>query len=462
VTQLNDEQSIVWTSDHEFSAFGTEFAVAELGGRRSGRRLGATDRLPIHKSREHVKAFIDLVKAFPSSRILELGIKAGGSTALLAQLGHPSRLVAIDITPTAATGLEAFLDVQELRDTVHPYYGVDQSDQQRLTSIVSHEFGDAAIDLVIDDASHLLAPTRASFSVLFPRLRSEGLFVIEDWSWEHAIADKLVSTLSSDLPSGHLEVHQLLHLFETLGVSPEMLAPLRSGELLSDLLAELIVGKADGDVTIGDITIRPFATEVRRGPNTAGEDELGTVLQAVGPRRILHVGRPDLDVFRQISRSGGRELVVMSGEPPGEHGTDPPVAHVSLAAPSALSSEAARRLCDAPFDAVIDGLSHDGGQARDLASALLPCVRPGGAYLIRGWPRLVAPRSTGEPEGSWRRTPRLFLELVLGVAEWHDAIEELRLGDDWLTVRPGPRASCVELFDVGDLYRDHFRSLSRA
>jgi predicted O-methyltransferase YrrM len=462
VTQLADGQSVVWTSDHEFSAFGTEFEVAELRSPRSDRRPGARPRLAIHKSREHVEAFIDLVMAFPSSRIVEIGIKAGGSTALLAQLGHPSRLVAIDITPTAASGLEAFLDIQGLRETVHPYYGVDQSDQHRLTSIVAHEFGGAAIDLVIDDASHLLRPTRASFSVLFPRLRPEGLFVIEDWSWEHAIADKLVSALSSDVPSQHLEVHELLQLFETLGVSPEMLAPLGSGELLSDLLAELIVGKADGDVAIGDITIRPFATEVRRGPNTAGEDELGRVLQAVGPRRILHVGRPNLDVLRQISRSGGGELVVMSREPPGEHGPGPPVTHVSLAAPPALSSEAVRRLCDAPFDAVIDGLSPDGEQARDLASALLPCVRPGGAYLIRGWPRLVAPRSVAEPEASRRRTPRLFLELILGVAEWHDAIEELRLGDDWLTVRPGPRASRVEVFDVGDLYRDHFRSLSRA
>ena len=32
-----------------------------------------------------------------------------------------------------------------------------------------------------------------------------------------------------------------------------MLAPLRSGEFLSDLVSEIIVRKADGDGTIGDM-----------------------------------------------------------------------------------------------------------------------------------------------------------------------------------------------------------------
>ncbi len=100
-----------------------------------------------------------------------------------AQLVRPSKLVAVDIAPHPVNALEAFLDAHGLRDSVRPYYGVDQADRRRLTAIVEEEFGADPLDFVIDDASHLRRPTRASFDVLFPRLREGGLFVIEDWSW---------------------------------------------------------------------------------------------------------------------------------------------------------------------------------------------------------------------------------------------------------------------------------------
>ena len=50
---------------------------------------------------------------------------------------------------------------------------------------MSAEFDDEQLDLVVDDASHYLDPTRASFDVLFPRLRPGGLYVIEDWTIPH-------------------------------------------------------------------------------------------------------------------------------------------------------------------------------------------------------------------------------------------------------------------------------------
>ena len=65
------------------------------------------------------------------------------------------------------------------------HYGVDQSDTDTLRRLVDEEFGDARLDLVIDDASHEVEPTEASFNVLFPRLRPGGLYIIEDWSWAH-------------------------------------------------------------------------------------------------------------------------------------------------------------------------------------------------------------------------------------------------------------------------------------
>ena len=43
---------------------------------------------------------------------------------------------------------------------------------------------DGRLDLVIDDASHELHATKASFETLFPLLRSGGWYIIEDWIWE--------------------------------------------------------------------------------------------------------------------------------------------------------------------------------------------------------------------------------------------------------------------------------------
>ena len=62
------------------------------------------------------------------------------------------------------------------------YYGIDQADATALRGIVTDEFADEPLDLVIDDASHVLDPTRASFNVLFPLLRPGGVYVVEDWA----------------------------------------------------------------------------------------------------------------------------------------------------------------------------------------------------------------------------------------------------------------------------------------
>jgi hypothetical protein len=115
---------------------------------------------------------------------MEVGIFDGGSTAFMAQLARPRKLVAVDIS-SARSGLTEFVDEQGLAGSVAPHWEIDQSDGARLREIAATEF-DAPIDLVVDDASHLLEPTRATFDALFPLLRPGGEYVIEDWAWAHA------------------------------------------------------------------------------------------------------------------------------------------------------------------------------------------------------------------------------------------------------------------------------------
>lgn len=141
----------------------------------------------ICKEPNAIRDLVELLGGFQGANILELGIWGGGSTALIALLAAPRKLVAIDLADERVSGLDRLIHEQALDAVVRPYYGVDQSDRHRLAAIVDAEFGDQPLDLVIDDASHLPAETRTSFEVLFPRLRPGGLYLIEDWNWQQRV-----------------------------------------------------------------------------------------------------------------------------------------------------------------------------------------------------------------------------------------------------------------------------------
>ena len=144
------------------------------------------DRFCVRKPREVIARYERLLERLAPRRIVEVGVYEGGSTALLAQLARPDKLVAVDIEPSPNAALEQFIAAKRLREAVSVHWGVDQADGERLETIVGAEFGSAPLDLVIDDASHLLEETRRTFETLFPLLRPGGEYVIEDWAWAHS------------------------------------------------------------------------------------------------------------------------------------------------------------------------------------------------------------------------------------------------------------------------------------
>ena len=148
------------------------------------------DELRLIKQRWMIERYVELIDALRPQHIVELGISLGGSVAFLAMLAKPVKHVAVDLRPRSSAQFESWLESHV--DVVRPYYGVDQADITALRQIVANEFPDALLDLVIDDASHRLEPTRASFNVLFPLLRPGGVYVIEDWSAGHRL-DRLVA-----------------------------------------------------------------------------------------------------------------------------------------------------------------------------------------------------------------------------------------------------------------------------
>ncbi len=230
-----------WTSDDEFVVDGITYTCT--GTPRLPR--SSANKFRIVKSRQQIERYEDLVRDAKPNTIVELGIFDGGSTALLAQLARPDKLIAIDLTPDPCGALEDFLDQRNHRGRVATFYGVDQSDAARLSEILDQECPGVALDLVIDDASHLVDPTRASFNYLFPRLAPGGAYVIEDWSGD------LWASAYGMLPSD---------------------SGMNGAKPLSLLIFELILASVYRPLVVEAIEIRKGWALVRRGPKELEPD----------------------------------------------------------------------------------------------------------------------------------------------------------------------------------------------
>jgi SAM-dependent methyltransferase len=171
-----------WTDENVLEVDGVQFVAGN-----ANRFLSTVDRFCLVKQRKLVESYLGLFEQVGAARILELGIFQGGSAALMALLRRPELLIALDLTEERVAALDELIADRGLQDRVHAVYGVDQSDTAALAAVLDAHAGgsDTPFDLIIDDASHLVGPTRASFNFLFPRLRTGGSYIIEDWSWAH-------------------------------------------------------------------------------------------------------------------------------------------------------------------------------------------------------------------------------------------------------------------------------------
>ena len=226
-----------WVDDERLVLAGVEFLVTFDADRYMSER-STPERFVVAKARSMVDLTSDVVEELQARRIVELGIFKGGSTALLASLARPERLTAVELETERVKPLDTFLAQHDLRDAVTCHYGVDQGDRGALERIVHEDHGDEPLDLVVDDASHLLRQTRTSFEVLFPRLRPGGVFLLEDWAWAH-------------FPGS---------LWQEGG------GYFHDRPALTNLLVELmmVVG-SQGDL-IADVTVTPGIALIKRGP----------------------------------------------------------------------------------------------------------------------------------------------------------------------------------------------------
>lgn len=243
----------------------------------------------IQKPPALIEATIALLERHPNANVVELGISQGGSTALLTQIGRPRRLVALELSAEPVETLQAFIDVNGCREIVRPYYGVDQSDRNRIDEILDLEFGEEPIDLVIDDASHVLDDTKASFEAIFPRIRPGGLFIIEDWNWEHLRAEGLHNQLvnpgspvrakfDAQLrermrdPNSQERAAFTSWMKERAGNSDAPSSAHVAARPLTTLVIELLLARAwSGDV-VSELLVQDLWVTITRGPAQIGSD----------------------------------------------------------------------------------------------------------------------------------------------------------------------------------------------
>jgi predicted O-methyltransferase YrrM len=173
-----------WLDEHHLRVGEVEF-VLDINPAAFDSTRSEPHRFPLVKPKAMVELFLERVPHDGVDNVVDLGIFKGGSTVLYNELLSPRRLVSIELNHNRVPGLDEYIRRHSLEDVIHLYYGTKQRDGARLTAIFNEEFGDRQIDLVVDDCSHRYEQSKASFNVLFPRVRPGGLFIIEDWGWAH-------------------------------------------------------------------------------------------------------------------------------------------------------------------------------------------------------------------------------------------------------------------------------------
>jgi hypothetical protein len=163
------------------------------------------------KPRSMVEDYMDVFAKHPNFKLdnaMELGMWDGGSAAFWSLLTD-ANFTAVDLSPRGDSGY--FKKLSSQRPSLRSFWGTDAADEGALNRIIADRRL-APLDLVIDDASHFYKPTRRSFEILFPKVRTGGLYIIEDWQWSFEAQNQSGdSTLATKRPLVDF-IHELLAL----------------------------------------------------------------------------------------------------------------------------------------------------------------------------------------------------------------------------------------------------------
>jgi hypothetical protein len=173
-------KEIEWHNEKEFSVDGVDFRCAlDDNTLRTDQQ-----RIIILKDRSVLDNYREVFAGTPVSTMLEFGIFQGGSPTLFSLLFGLDKFVGVDLC-SPVESFDAFCARHPVGRKISSHYSTSQTDKDRIDAIVHAEFGNAPLDVIVDDASHLYLETRRTFEIAFPHLRPGGTYVVEDWGWAH-------------------------------------------------------------------------------------------------------------------------------------------------------------------------------------------------------------------------------------------------------------------------------------
>lgn len=223
-------------------------------------------------SRFHIlkgKSFFDLYDGLFANHsihnMVELGIFDGGSTMYFLKRFNIRKLFALDVRHRLEY-LEAAISSNTLGDRVYMKYATSQDDASAAETSDFY-FEEDAIDLVIDDASHLYDLSKRSFELYFPRLRSGGIYVLEDWGWAHNAATQPGGPLY-EVFKDHRSLSHLLFKLQMVMISrPDLIGSIH----VTGSYAIITKGSAAPTKTLLDLeTMALNRSETLFDVNTAG------------------------------------------------------------------------------------------------------------------------------------------------------------------------------------------------
>ena len=262
----NAEETTFSTPQFKFSC-----SVNDFSGKT------ASEQIALLKNRGVLDIYRDLMSEEPPMSIFEIGFFQGGMPLFLADMIEPEKIVAIDRHPPNE-GLLNLIERSKLSTSIELLGDVDQSDTQRIRSILDEKFGSKPLDLIIDDCSHYYPQTKGCFEALFGYLRPGGKYIIEDWGWTH-------------WPGAPWQTDE---------------SPFHGTELMTNLIFELAMAMASDETKISTIEIRSRAVVVVTRGAALGYKEpidLRAMTNLAGGRRAELIVQGD----KELSRSGVRK-----------------------------------------------------------------------------------------------------------------------------------------------------------
>lgn len=200
------------------------------------------------KFRNKKPFMIEIGCGYPKSHQPEGALEMGGSLELFSSwLGQGSKILGIDI-------LEDCISFQDPKNNIFIEIG-SQDDENFLASIIDR-YGEP--DIILDDGSHIDRHINKTFDFLFPHLKTDGVYIIEDIGGNH------LSGEPEDMKSFYSEDRALYKAFSLVQNMNQYYAKSAKSKQLG--LNDPVYAENIGFL-LSQITFIPNAVIINKSPN---------------------------------------------------------------------------------------------------------------------------------------------------------------------------------------------------